>query len=107
MEEQTPKIGVRVQNKVTILGTTTKLIGWGGGHLYDNVITPTFFTLTINKICVCALRIVRQMATMAMFWGWQSSHINYVFSQSTRSGCKAFSGHLTPAYYIVMFIEVH
>ena len=44
---------------------------------------------------------------MAMFWSWQSSRTNYVFLQPTRSGYKAFSGHLTPAYYIVMFIEVH
>lgn len=52
------EIGFRARNMITILGSIVYIIG--GGGLYDQLMSTTIFTLTMNRILIWAIKMMRK-----------------------------------------------
>ena len=83
------EIGLHAQNLLNALGSIFIILG--------GLLSSRIFTLVMHKIFTWAPEIVRQMA-MDTIWNWQSSRTNCVVSHPRRSGCRAKSVQLRPAY---------
>ena len=68
--------GLCAQNMLTILHFIVNIIGVG--DLYDHIKSMRIFTMIMNEIFICTLKIMRQMA-MSTFWICYSSHTYHVF----------------------------
>ena len=70
-----------------------------GEDLYDHLMSARISNLTLNKIFVQALKIMKKMTTHTI-WNWSSFHINHVFCnlQEMRAKLKWPSNTCLPSH---------